>query len=143
MIDAHYREILARHLDAENNHRLQDTLDTLTPDCLFDDRGLGEVFHGREEAGLHYRMWWEGFGATVHTEQRHYPRPDLAVVETMFRGVHNGNFLGVEATGRPVALRLAIFIDLRDGLLAGERFYWDRAGLLAQLGADRFLRTRP
>jgi len=138
VIDARYRELLARHLEAENDHRLEETLATLTPDCVFDDRGLGQVFHGREAAGRHYRMWWDGFDTTVHTERRHFPSPTLAVVETQFRGTHNGTFLGLAATGREVAIPLAIFIDLRDGLLAGERFYWDRTGLLAQLGADRF-----
>ena len=138
-----YREILTRHLDAENDHRLDDTLATLTPDCIFDDRALGHVFHGREEAGRHYLMWWEGLDVTVHTEYRHYPRPDLAVVETEFRGRHIGPFLGLEPTGKDVRVPLAIFIDLRDGLLAGERFYWDRLGLLMQLDASSFPLAHP
>jgi steroid delta-isomerase-like uncharacterized protein len=128
------RQLLARHLAAENEHRMDDTLATLTEDCVFDDRGLGRVWHGREGAREYYDMWWSGFGATVHTERRHYTDDGAAIVETYFRGVHEGEFLGIPPTGREVDVELAIFIELRDGLMTGERFYWNVASLLRQLG---------
>jgi steroid delta-isomerase-like uncharacterized protein len=128
------RQLLARHLAAENEHRMDDTLATLTEDCVFDDRGLGRVWHGREGARAYYDMWWSGFGATVHTERRHYTDAGAAIVETRFRGVHEGTFLGIVPTGRAVDVELAIFIELRDGLMTGERFYWDVTSLLRQLG---------
>jgi steroid delta-isomerase-like uncharacterized protein len=128
------RQLLARHLTAENEHRMDDTLATLTEDCVFDDRGLGRVWHGREGAREYYDMWWSGFGATVHTERRHYTDEGAAIVETHFRGVHEGTFLGIPATAREVDVELAIFIELRDGLMTGERFYWDVTRLLRQLG---------
>lgn len=141
MISDAYRELLATHLEAENDHRLEDTLATLTEDCVFDDRALGRVFRGREGAGEYYRMWWEAFGQTVHTEHHYYPEPELAVVETRFRGTHVGDFLGIAPTGRDIDLPIAIFIDLKDGLMAGERFYWDRATLMSQLGVERIPAT--
>jgi steroid delta-isomerase-like uncharacterized protein len=128
------RDLLARHLAAENEHRMEDTLATLTEDCVFDDRGLGRVWHGRDGAREYYDMWWSGFGATVHTERRHYTDAGAAVVETHFRGRHEGAFLGIAPTGREVDVELAIFIELRDGLMTGERFYWDVTSLLRQLG---------
>ena len=134
MISDTDRQLLARHLAAENEHRMDDTLATLTEDCVFDDRGLGRVWHGREGAREYYDMWWSGFGATVHTERRHYTDDGAAIVETHFRGVHEGEFLGIPPTGREVDVELAIFIELRDGLMTGERFYWDVTGLLRQLG---------
>jgi ketosteroid isomerase-like protein len=47
-----------------------------------------------------------------------------------------GDFQGIPATGRPVDLRLADFITFRDGLMAGERFYYDLRSLFAQLGVS-------
>lgn len=133
MVSDAYRKLLARHLTAENEHRMEDTLATLTEDCVFDDRGLGRVWHGREGAREYYDMWWKAFGVTVHTERRHYTDEGAAVVETHFRGRHDGTFLGIAPTGREVDIELAIFIELRDGLMTGERFYWDTASLLRQL----------
>ena len=134
MISDADRQLLARHLAAENEHRMEDTLATLTEDCVFDDRGLGRMWHGREGAREYYDMWWSGFGATVHTERRHYTDEGAAIVETHFRGVHEGTFLGIPPTGRAVDVELAIFIELREGLMTGERFYWDLTSLLRQLG---------
>ncbi len=36
-------QLVATHLAAENEHRLEDTLATLHEDCLFEDRALGQV----------------------------------------------------------------------------------------------------
>lgn len=134
MISDADRALLARHLAAENEHRMEDTLATLTPDCVFDDRALGRVWNGHPGARAYYEMWWSGFGATVHTERRHYTVDGAAIVETHFRGTHVGPFLGVAPTGRDVDVELAIFIELRDGLMTGERFYWDVGSLLRQIG---------
>ena len=46
------------------------------------------------------------------------------------------------STRRQVVIQLAIFIDLRDGLLADERLYRDRPALVAQLGAGQFPHAR-
>lgn len=61
MTDDEFRKLLARHLEAENAHRLADTLGTLTSDCLFEDVALGRRFGGHEGAAAYYRMWWDGF----------------------------------------------------------------------------------
>lgn len=45
--------------------------------------------------------------------------------------------LACPPTGRTVAFRFAVFVPLRDGLMAGERFYYDMDGLRRQLGAGR------
>lgn len=132
-----YRDLLIRHLRAENAHELEATLATLTEDCVFDDRTLGQVFHGREGAGRYYRMWWDAFGQTVQSERRHIPAPDQCIVEVRFQGRHVGPFLGIAPTGKQIDLPIAIFIDLKDGLMSGERFYWDLATLLRQLGLER------
>jgi len=71
---------------------------------------------------------------TVHTENRYYPEPELVIVETRFKGTHVGDFFGLNATNREIDLSIALFITLNNGLLAGERFYWDKATLASQLG---------
>ena len=137
MLTPDYRDLLIRHLKAENAHQLAETLATLTEDCIFDDRTLGRVFRGREGAGRYYQMWWDAFGQTVQSERRHVPAPDQCIVEVRFQGRHIGPFLGLTPTGRSIDLPIAIFIDLKDGLMSGERFYWDMATMLRQLGVGQ------
>jgi len=52
---------------------------------------------------------------------------------------HVGPFLGIAPTGREVEFRFAVFVTFRDGLIAGEKFYYDLAGILRQIGALDFV----
>jgi hypothetical protein len=49
-----YQRLLRTHMQAENAHRMQETLATLTPDCLFEDLALGQVFRGHAGAREYY-----------------------------------------------------------------------------------------
>src|SRR5271155_960238 len=46
---------------------------------------------------------------------------------TRFAGLCRSRFLDYEPTGRPIRFPLAVVIPFRDGLMAGERFYYDLA----------------
>jgi hypothetical protein len=79
-------DLLRRHMTAENAHDLDGTLATLTEDCLFDDRALGQTFPDHAGAAAYYRMWWDGFDVEVSSETLHWTTDGLAVAETRFRG---------------------------------------------------------
>lgn len=127
--------ILQKHVSAETVFDLEGTLATLTEDCVFEDIPLGEVYRGREDAGAYYREWWDAFGNVPSSSRLYVSAGDRLIVETRFVGTHRGRYRDWAATGRPIDLPVAIFIGFRDGLLTGERFYYDRATLLAQIGA--------
>ena len=129
-------QLVATHLAAENEHRLEDTLATLHEECLFEDRALGQVFHGRKGAGEYYTTWWSAFDVVVKGEKRHWTSEPVLIAETRYQGTHIGEFLGIPATGRPIDFSLAVIITFRDGLMAGERFYYDLATLLRQMGVN-------
>ena len=60
-------------------------------------------------------------------------------------GVHVGSFLDVPATKRRIEIPVILVISARDGLMAGERLYRDRATLAGQLDVDikRFRFNQP
>ena len=140
MNEAH-QALVRRHLEAENAHRMKETLETLHPDCVFEDMALGQVFHGRAGAEAYYRQWWDAFDVTVGRaagQNSYWAEDGTRIAEACFTGTHVGEFLGLAPTGRPIELRFVVVIGLRDGLMAGERFYYDAGTLLKQLGAARF-----
>jgi steroid delta-isomerase-like uncharacterized protein len=134
MLSKENLEIVLRHVKAETEHRMEETLATLTPDCLFDDRAFGRVWHGREGARDYYRLWWDAFGIAPHTGARYAPQEDLLIVETRFKGRHVGPFLGIAPTGNAVDVPMTIFVSFKDSLLSGEKFYWNLGTLLEQIG---------
>jgi predicted ester cyclase len=68
---------------------------------------------------------------------------DRLIVETRFAGTHRGAYRGAAPTGRPIDLPVAIVVSFRSGLMSGERFYYDRATLLAQIEAGGDARLTP
>ena len=80
-------------------------------------------------------MWWDAFDTTVTTEHLH-AAGSSAAAEILWRGRHIGPFYGIEATGRPVELPVAVVFELGGGLVTAERLYWDRALLAEQLDVD-------
>ncbi len=130
---------LVRHLAAENAHRLEETLATLTEDCRFEDVALQKTFRGHAGAAEYYRLWWSAFAIQVQLKggTRHWIGDELFVSETSYEGTHVGGFLGIPATGRPIQFRFVVFVRFRDGLFAGERFYYDLSTLARQIGVER------
>jgi steroid delta-isomerase-like uncharacterized protein len=132
-----YGKVLMQHVQAETAFDMDATLATLTIDCLFEDMPTGEKFHGHEGVRRYYREWWDAFGNTPAGSKRYVPADDCLIVETRFVGVHKGNYRGISATGFPIDLPIAIFVNFKDGLMSGERFYYDRETLFAQIGVKR------
>lgn len=127
-------ELLQRHTDAENAHRLDDTLATLTEDCIFYDVALGGRRTGHAGAAEYYRTWWDGLDVVVEVEHL-YPiaGAPMVVAETVWKGRHVGPFLEVAPTLREVTVPVVIVARLRDGLLHEERLYWDRQHVVEQM----------
>jgi steroid delta-isomerase-like uncharacterized protein len=132
-LDPKNAEVLIRHVTAESAFKMNETLATLTADCVFEDVPTGEVFHGHEGVRRYYQEWWSAFGNVPSGSRRYVPSGDCLIVETQFVGTHIGLYRGHAASGKPIKLPVAIFVTFRDGLMSGERFYYDRATLLAQI----------
>jgi steroid delta-isomerase-like uncharacterized protein len=126
--------IARRHLEMENAYRLQETLDTLTPDCVFEDMALGERVQGHAAAAAYYQRWWTGFPDLTWVPQRRAFTEDGVVSELIVRGTHRGDYLGIAPTGKTIELPVAIFVSFADGRMASERLYYDLATLLRELG---------
>jgi steroid delta-isomerase-like uncharacterized protein len=134
-MDKTLEALVNRHLAAENGHRMEETLATLHPDCVFEDLPLGKTYRGRAGAEAYYRLWWDAFDLEVKGEHRHWSEDGaFMIAQTTYQGIHRGRFLDHAPTGRPVNFPLAVVIPFRDGLMAGERFYYDLATLLRQIG---------
>lgn len=134
-LDPRNAAVLKRHVAAETAFDVEGTLATLTPDCVFEDMPSGQSYRGREAVRAYYREWWDAFGNVPTASRLHVSAPDLLIVETRFVGRHRGPYRGAAPSGRPIDLPLVIVVSFRDGLLSGERFYYDCATLLAQIAS--------
>ena len=101
---------------------------------------MGLTYYGKAGAAEYYKTWWNAFSIEVKGIARHWTTEGNMIAETRYFGTHKGNFHGLAPTGRNIELRLAVVISFRDGLILGERFYYDLSSLLSQLGVSRLPR---
>ncbi len=59
---------------------------------------------------------------------------DIAVVEFIARGTHDGDLMGIAPTGRQMELPVCTVLEVRDGKILAEREYMDMLHLMQQLG---------
>ena len=131
--------MLRRHLEAENAHDLDGTLATLHRDCIFKDHATGQLWKGHAGAAAHYRQWWDCFDVEVirkDGQSAGWLGDDVYAAEATWTGTHTGNYLGIAATGRPILQPFVVFVAFKDGLMSEERFHYDLASLMRQIGVD-------
>ena len=58
-----------------------------------------------------------------------------AAIEAVFVGTHTGEFAGIAATGKEVAVPYSVFYELADGKITALRIYAMAEGLVQQLQA--------
>ncbi len=78
-----------------------------------------------------------GFPGNVHSIRNLAHAQDLVAVEWSFDAIHNGQFAGIEATGKKVQVPgCSIYeYDLGGGKIQAGRIYFNFATLLRQIGA--------
>jgi steroid delta-isomerase-like uncharacterized protein len=59
---------------------------------------------------------------------------DTVATHKTFTGTHQGDFIGIPATGKRITVRVMDFVRVRDGKIAEHSNVLDVSGLLAQLG---------
>jgi hypothetical protein len=136
-IDQELADLVRRHLMAENGQDPPGTL-ALHPDCHFEDLA-GQVWHGHEGAAAHCRQWWTTFDVTVKRgegQRGGWLEDGGYMAEATWHGRHIGRFLGIEPTGRAIVQPFVGTLTVKDGLMLSERFQYDLASLLRQIGAE-------
>jgi hypothetical protein len=128
--------IYQRHRAAEEARDFPAVMQTLTPDCFLEHVSLGLRSEGRNDAT---RAYEELFGAFPDLG----PIPggiafgdDVLVAFGQLHGTMSGPWLSLEPTGREFTIPLVNIVPFKDGLMHGERLFYDAAMLCEQAGLD-------
>lgn len=127
--------VVEEHIRCENEHDLDGIMATFSDHAEYDDSPWDEHHRGRDAV----RAYYDGLltvlpdlGIEVH---RRYIADEAIVLEVTISGTHLATWRGVPATGRHVEFPVCAVYTFGDGgRLAGERIYYDRMEVLAQLG---------
>jgi steroid delta-isomerase-like uncharacterized protein len=100
----------------------------------------GGVLEGRAEIEHVYRVWFTAFPDLTFTTEDLIVDGDRVALLCRINGTHQGEFFGVNATGRRINTSGAFIYRLDGDAIVHERRVLDFTGLLVQVGV---LRAKP
>jgi predicted ester cyclase len=109
----------------------------LHDDVVVHPGGGGASFVGVQETALTWAAAHAGLTSLRHEVRDVVVQGDLVVARVRASGTHDGDLLGLEPTGREVALDQAVFARVVDGRIAELWEVTDTGQALRQLGAVR------
>jgi steroid delta-isomerase-like uncharacterized protein len=123
------------HVRGENRHDLDALMAPFGAQARFDDEPWGDRREGPEAVRAYYGELLDALPDLVIDVRRRHAADEAVVLEVVIRGTHLGSWRGLPATGRRVEVPLCgVFEFDAENRLAGERVFYDRAAVLAQLG---------
>lgn len=125
--------IAAEMVEKVNSRDIQGFREMLHPDYTFQDAG-GPVQKGVEVGVGVVQMYTTAFPDLKLTITNQYTDRDVSIVEFTATGTHQAAMEGIAATGKTMAVKVADVITVRDGKVLGEREYYDKLGMMQQLG---------
>jgi steroid delta-isomerase-like uncharacterized protein len=123
------------HREAEAARDIDAILATFVDDCFLETVPLGLRSEGREQVKLAYeRQFFTSFPDLSPDDEGMAMGEDVVAVWGTLRGTSRGEWLGVPPGGGSFAVPFANVVPFKDGLMAGERIYFDLATLCEQAG---------
>lgn len=127
--------VVDEHIRCENGHDLEGLMATFGTDARYDDEPWDDHRTGLDGVRSYYIELMRALpDLSIEVKDRHIASESL-VVEVIIRGTHLGQWRGLPPTGRSIEFPLCgIYAFDPSDRLAGERIYYDRGMVLAQLG---------
>lgn len=124
---------IERALETFNEDDLEGHMATFADGATFADPVLDDPVSGADHRE-YLRGVIDAFPDIHQEPERVLSAPEATVVESTFRGTHEGPIEGVPPTGNAVAVPLVSVIEVADDGIVSWRDYWDQETFRAQLG---------
>jgi len=126
-------ELVRAGFDALNAGDLDACMERASPDLIINLAELPEPLHGRgiwREGAAMFRRAFPDLHAEIEDI---FASGDRVAVRLRMRGTHQGEYLGIPASGRSLSYVSHEFYRVEDGLIAEEWICSDMASLLRQI----------
>jgi steroid delta-isomerase-like uncharacterized protein len=132
--------LFARRVDALRRRDVGALANDYSDDCVAESPFAGTSAVGPDAIEKVNAAFFRAFSDLSFQQESLVIDIDEVALLVHASGTHTGAFMGMPPTNRQVKFRLALFYQLRDGLIVRERRVYDFTGLLIQVGA---LKVKP
>ncbi len=119
--------------EAQTLHQIEAVYAYLSPDFVEHSK-LPGFPAGRDGVAALFKVFFGAFPdfrAVIHDQ---VAERDLVVTRKTFHGTHQGAFMGIPPTGKPVQIKVIDIVRIVDGQIAEHWNVVDQLGLMQQLG---------
>jgi steroid delta-isomerase-like uncharacterized protein len=121
------------HREAEAARDIDAILETFAADCFLETIPLGIRSEGKEAVRAAYEaQFFTAFPDLAPDDEGMALGDDVIVVWGTLNGTSKGEWLGVPPGGRSFAVPFTNLVPFKDGLMEGEKIYFDLATLCEQ-----------
>jgi hypothetical protein len=128
--------VYQRHRAAEDARDFPAVMQTLTPDCFLEHVSLDLRSDGRQDATRAYEELFRAFPDLGPVPGGIAFGDDVLVAFGELHGTMKGAWLSLEPTGQEFTVPLVNIVPFKDGLMHGERLFYDAAMFCHQAGLD-------
>lgn len=129
-------DVVARYAAAKSRQDAAAALACCTDDFVLETIPFGTRSHGKAETAAHLAVFFAAFPDYRAVVEGQAAGPGAVAAWGTVSATLRGAFGTLPPTGRSFALPFTCVFPLRDGLLAGERFFFDLAAMCDQLGVS-------
>ena len=117
-----------------NSGDIEGLLEHYCDDIVWRNVAMDEVYDGKEAVKAFLERLFVALPDITLEITLRVPRGKYVTEEYVLRGTHLGPMFGLPATGRPVEIKVMSLLELRDGLMKEDHFYFDVATAMRQMG---------
>jgi steroid delta-isomerase-like uncharacterized protein len=133
MAPAEMLRLFEAHREAEAARDIDGILETFSGDCFLETVPLGLRSEGKDAVRAAYEsQFFTSFPDLAPDDEGMAVGDNVIAVWGTLRGTSRGDWLGVPPGGGTFAVPFANVVPFEDGLMAGERIYFDLATLCEQ-----------
>jgi steroid delta-isomerase-like uncharacterized protein len=129
------KAMMQRFYDEVVNAGNLDLIDELLADDFVEHEDFPGIPPTREGVKQFFALLRAAFPDGTMTAEDLIAEGDRVAARAKFRGTHQGEFMGVPATGRPVDVQLVDIVQFQDGVATAHWGVFDAMTMMQQLGA--------
>jgi len=133
-VEARNMELVKGCIEELNKGNSEVFADLLAPDYKFYSPSTNPKPLSREQILEQLKMIFQVFPDANYNIKGLFASGDRVIVWNVFTGTHEGEFMGIPATGKKIETSSILIYRFDNGMIVEEREEFDRLGFMMQLG---------
>jgi len=135
-VEEQNKEVIRRYGEEEDKGNLLEIIDEIVaPDVIYHYPNNNDVI-GLDTIKQNYAQFHKAFPDIKHTGELQIAEGDFVASRLTWWGTHNGNWMGIEPTGKETTFTLTEICRLKDGKIVEAWIEFDYLGWFQQLGME-------